>query len=932
MHERKTLRALTAAVLALGVALPDRALDKPTGAPLVLSSVETEQPIPLALLPPDGKTPACVMVRLHWAPLQKLGPDDDSTSFTLDVPAESPGASMFLSQLWSASLASALAWQQPWQGARWKILDTPATDGTGISAALAVGMIATSARRPYPKTTLVIGNLKPDGSLGAVSRLADRLNAAAGAGITRVIIPSVQRFDIDDSGQVLNMMRRATDLGIDCVPVDNLVEATEAVMNDPLPDVTVNPTPPKYSDDVAGYIGDFARREQDEAASGISYAPAEAQLDKYPPSVAAIWKSIYADRESAQAAFRAGQVYVAYRLFERINGRMRGANALTGDDRNLFDVQTALSNADTLRQRLHYLMNPPPIDRGELESALLVSEMADWAYDISAELEGAQLVTKQAYSQRTDATQAEKDRAREAILFANADAEYMLNGADFFTGLISHVDAHPIPVDENAAHLLPQLIPAQLATAEIFSQGIRPRANEMRDGLLFDRRLVAYINVLRDTKAAWDARQRKKELDAAVPSTGATGDTTKLDSASTANVGFDPGNTYAPPHAVIVSSASGKKLSDAAACLIWVDNDCEIATLDEKYLRLDGTIDPKTHEWHLKDRAQLDALLQSAESGARVGISFAEKAEVDTSVLALIYERAAQLRLEGDDMEALSALRNYWRCALLGNMCWQLAHARKAEPVDLAATDAKKGDKTSKSDKKADDKTANESSKDKNTDKVATGDESDKSTDKSTDQNKPAETPQAPPADAPVVAAPTAASAPSSSAATSPTPTPATTPATSADTADNNSPRALPVIDDTVSPTNSAPTAPAPVATPAQAAPPTPAPAPVAGPVVMPGAVPATAPEATPATAPSVAVSPSPVVVPTPAPTPASTPAQAAPVAPAVTTDPANIPVAPIARTEDYSGGDTNAAPISPPASTNAAPVTGPIPPGQPFP
>jgi hypothetical protein len=243
--------------------------------------------------------------------------------------------------------------------------------------------------------------------------------------------------------------------------------------------------------------------------------------------------------------------------------------------------------------------------------------MADWAYDISAALEGAQLVTKQAFSQRSDATAAEKDRAREAILFANAEARYLLDGADFYTGLLGHVTANPIPVDANAAHLLPQLIPAQLATAEIFTEGIRPRANELRDGLLFDPRLVAYINVLRETKTAWEARQRKKEIDAAAPNTPAVA--TKLNAASTGNVGFDPGNTYAPPRQQLLPSATTKKLSDAAACLIWANNDCEIATLDEKYLHLSGTVDPATHQWRVKDRARLDALLQSAEGGARWG-------------------------------------------------------------------------------------------------------------------------------------------------------------------------------------------------------------------------------------------------------------------------------------------------------------------------
>src|ERR1700689_269341 len=97
-------------------------------------------------------------------------------------------------------------------------------------------MIATSARRPYPPKTIVIGSLNPDGSLGPVSHLMDRLKAAAHAGMNKVVISSVQRFDTDSAGQVINIVKEADKLGLACTPVDDLVTATETVMNDPLPD------------------------------------------------------------------------------------------------------------------------------------------------------------------------------------------------------------------------------------------------------------------------------------------------------------------------------------------------------------------------------------------------------------------------------------------------------------------------------------------------------------------------------------------------------------------------------------------------------------------------------------------------------------------------------------------------------------------------
>jgi hypothetical protein len=711
---------IVAGLVLAGVMIPglSPAFDKPTGAPLVMSDIETEQPIPLAYVSPDGKA-ACSNIRLHWSTSQ-----DDTASFTLDIAPDSPGAATFTAQLWNASLAGSLAWQKPWQGAHWKIFETPVTDGTGIDAALTVGMISTSARRPYPKDTLVIGNLHPDSSLGAVSQLADRIDAAATAGITRVIIPRTEESETDAAGHTIDIMARAETLGLKCIPVDNIMQAVEVAMNDPLPDPPAGPDAPKYSADVAAYIDDFTQREQTEAQSGLQYAPREDQLSQYPQSQAAVWKQVYAEVRDGNAASKSGKVYLAWRLLARANSRMRGMNALAGDALAAFDVKTALDTSDDLQRQLHDLMTPPPIDHAELQSGMLIAEMADWAYDIQALLEGSELVTKQTFSQRSDATAAERDRARDAILSANEEAKYLLGGAELYTGLLPHLgEPNPLPANINAANLLPQLIPAQLATAQIFTDGIRPEANQLRVGLLFDPRLAAYVNVLREEQAAWSvrehARQTRAEEAPAPANPGGNGAgppavgtnsppadatnsvplvSTPINATDNAQVGFNPGDSYLPPHTVVENSTQPhESMSDVAQCLIWVNTDCEIATLDEKYLRLAGSVDPESHAWHAKDRSQLDTLLELAASGAREGAAFAQEAQVSPDIFAMILERATYLRSHGDDANALSGLREYWRCALLGNMCWQLAHTHKAAAVELSTpTPGAKSDKDKK--------------------------------------------------------------------------------------------------------------------------------------------------------------------------------------------------------------------------------------------
>jgi hypothetical protein len=382
---------------------------------------------------------------------------------------------------------------------------------------------------------------------------------------------------------------------------------------------------------------------------------------------------------------------------------------------------------------------------------------------------------------------------------------------------------------------------------------------------------------------------------------------------------------------VVAASANGKKLTDPALCLIWVNHDCEIATLDEKYLRLGGAVDPVTHEWKIKDRAKLDALLQMAEIGARRGIMFASKTGVNSSVLAMIYEKAAHQRTRGSDASSLDALRNFWRCALLGNMCWQLAHTHKAEAVDLSAL-AAADDKTKKPDKgKKGDKPAATPPNKPAAVATATGTKTPPAnantvvtvnpqggTTTATQVVTPAPTPAPTPVPTPPASLEPAPNNPASVVVAPPTepvetpaqePTPAPKPAPTPITADDLN---IPVAP--IAKTEDLANAPAPVPTPV----PSPTPTPVPSPVPKPAPAPAQAAETGGDT--DVPVAPiakaadlkTPPVVPVaPAPAPAPTP-QPAP-RPAPVADVENIPVAPIARASDYAtSSTTNAVPVAP--------------------
>ena len=143
--------------------------------------------MPLATLSPDGKT---ATVRrpcgVHWNPLpQNVAAERRRHQLQRWTSRPTrPGAAIFTAQLWNASLASALAWQQPWQGARWKILDTPrhrrhrhqCRARRGHDRHL--GAPALSRRH-----VLVIAGLKSRRhALGSVSRLEDTAGRRVGRG------------------------------------------------------------------------------------------------------------------------------------------------------------------------------------------------------------------------------------------------------------------------------------------------------------------------------------------------------------------------------------------------------------------------------------------------------------------------------------------------------------------------------------------------------------------------------------------------------------------------------------------------------------------------------------------------------------------------------------------------------------------------------
>jgi hypothetical protein len=624
------------------------------------------QKIPLVMYEPDSGKMTLSWVKLRWDNMAGAAEGNDALQFEFDHQGEDILFNSFRSQLWISALASGMAWQQPWLAAKWTVTEIPPGDASGSGAALGVAFIATASRTAYPSTTAVLGRLNPDGSLGLVFHLAARVEAAAAAGMKRVIIPNLQRFEVNEQGEVLNIPALAEKLGLECVVVDDLIEATEIVLRKKLPQAFDLPNSPRYSAKLFGLLDAKVRVELHILnTQAKSWPRAHAQFAALSGPEQNLWRKVFQNYDMGIGAYQAGQLYAARQLMRQAHAYARSLSEKK-DRASKFDYNAFDLRADTLREKMLSRINQPVIDKNELQSALVLAEENDWIYGLNSSVQGAQIMARQAFGARSNATPQQQLLAQTLFVSAVRSGEYQMEDKSFYTECYQLIAPQgEISVYNRASIIWPQLLPAQLGRADFFIVGLKSRANELGESLLFDARLSSFVRGLRNSKIAWE--QQQKETERRVPS----------EKPAAADVGFVPGPGYLPPK-IPVPPLPISSLSDAARCLSWVNEYCDVAVLEQKYLHLGGSFDATTLEWRVRNRVALENMLQFADLGARRGIVLAESVGADSSILSLIYEVGSNLRASEDNNLRLEGLRQYWRCALLGSMCWQLSFSPRA--------------------------------------------------------------------------------------------------------------------------------------------------------------------------------------------------------------------------------------------------------------
>ncbi|MEP6631573.1 MAG: S16 family serine protease [Lapillicoccus sp.] len=99
-----------------------------------------------------------------------------------------------------------------------------AIDGPSAGALLSAASLASVRGVPLLSKTTMTGTVLPDGSVGPVSGISDKLKAAQAAGFTRVLVPIGPSTDVR-TGRPVDLVALGQSIGVEVIPVSDVPQA-----------------------------------------------------------------------------------------------------------------------------------------------------------------------------------------------------------------------------------------------------------------------------------------------------------------------------------------------------------------------------------------------------------------------------------------------------------------------------------------------------------------------------------------------------------------------------------------------------------------------------------------------------------------------------------------------------------------------------------
>lgn len=157
----------------------------------------------------------------------KLVKTNDNQALRISISDNTPmGAGPSIrSSIWVASLTAALQKNMTLTGVKISIEFSGPVDGPSAGGMICLAVLSALDSRKIPSDFAMTGTILPDGTIGLVGGVAEKLKGAARLGIKRVCIPSFQRFELQQDGSNTDLFDLADNLGIKLLPVENVQQA-----------------------------------------------------------------------------------------------------------------------------------------------------------------------------------------------------------------------------------------------------------------------------------------------------------------------------------------------------------------------------------------------------------------------------------------------------------------------------------------------------------------------------------------------------------------------------------------------------------------------------------------------------------------------------------------------------------------------------------
>jgi hypothetical protein len=214
---------------------------------------------------------------------------------------------------WMAAVVSALITGQPMS--RWRIsydvagrIDGPSAGGLMTASVLA----AITGRHILPKVTMT-GTINPDGTIGPVGGIYHKLHGAQQVGMKKVLIPAGIRTEKLKNGRTVDLYKRAKQLKLVLVEVEDVFEAYFHLTGRPLSRIKDDGRKLVVPDKAKRAIIASYRRWQKVLADRLKRM---AQTAKDVPAsakkgLAQIWRRAQLYKLKAEKAFKAGHLMAA---------------------------------------------------------------------------------------------------------------------------------------------------------------------------------------------------------------------------------------------------------------------------------------------------------------------------------------------------------------------------------------------------------------------------------------------------------------------------------------------------------------------------------------------------------------------------------------------------------------------------------------------